>query len=234
MARRRRPPQSAGMRVLVVDDSERVRKTLASGLHAHGLTVDTASDGREALHLIETLPFDVVVLDLMMPTMDGVELLRALKGRATNPRILVLSARDQVQDRVDALNLGADDYLVKPFAFDELLARVRALTRRQPSLAPDVHNVADLEVDLGARAVKRAGRAIELTGKEFELLECLVRHEGNVVDRATITGYVWDDNHDPFANAVEVLVRRLRAKIDDPFDQKLIHTIRAAGYRFGP
>src|SRR5205823_4585523 len=145
----------------------------------------------------------------------------------------MLTARDAVEDRVEGLNSGADDYLIKPFAFQELVARVRALARRPPSQVPDVAKVADLEVDLRSHRVRRAGRAIELTAKEFALLEFLVRHNDQVVNRAAISAHVWDENHDPFTNVLEVLVRRLRRKIDDEFPIKLIQTVRGAGYRFG-
>ncbi|MGD8278190.1 MAG: response regulator transcription factor [Gemmatimonadota bacterium] len=221
------------MRVLIVEDDPEMLEALRRGFREEHFEVVTATNANEAIMaaVIETLA--VIVLDVMLPGRNGFEICRELRRKGIATPILLLTARDAIDDRVTGLDSGADDYLVKPFAFDELLARVRALTRRQPVLVPDVHKVADLEVDIGTREVKRAGRPIELTGKEFELMECLLRHEGKVVDRATITGYVWDDNHDPFANAVEVLVRRLRAKIDDPFDQKLIHTVRAAGYRFG-
>jgi two-component system copper resistance phosphate regulon response regulator CusR len=145
----------------------------------------------------------------------------------------MLTARDTLDDKVAGLAAGADDYLVKPFAFRELLARVEALARRPAGMMPAVSTFADLEVDLRTRKVQRGGREITLTAKEFELLEFFVRHAGSVVDRAAITGYVWDDNHDPFTNALEVLVRRLRRKIDDDFEPKLIQTLRGAGYRFG-
>jgi two-component system copper resistance phosphate regulon response regulator CusR len=145
----------------------------------------------------------------------------------------MLTAREAVDDRVFGLESGADDYMVKPFAFRELLARVQALARRAPALLPARRTVADLEVDLRTREVRRAGRALQLTAKEFSLLEFFVRHEGQVVDRAAITAHVWDDNHDPFTNVLEVLVRRLRAKVDDGHEPKLIHTLRGAGYRFG-
>jgi len=146
----------------------------------------------------------------------------------------MLTALDAVEDRVRGLEVGADDYLTKPFAFQELVARLKALARRRPmSLTPDVHRIADLEVDLRARQVRRGGRPIRLTAKEFALLELFVRHQGQVIDRSTITAHVWDHNHDPFANVLEVLVRRLRGKIDDAFTPKLITTLRGAGYRFG-
>ncbi len=179
-------------------------------------------------------PFDAIVLDVMLPGGNGFDLCRDLRRSAITTPVLMLTARDDVDDRVLGLDAGADDYLTMPFAFAELLARLRALERRRsvPNRPPIVH-VADLEVDLKSHRVRRGGRAIELTAKEFALLECFALHLDQVVDRASITAHVWDDNHDPFTNVLEVLVRRLRRKIDDPFDQKLVHTIRGAGYRFG-
>jgi two-component system copper resistance phosphate regulon response regulator CusR len=157
-----------------------------------------------------------------------------MRSRGITTPILMLTARDSVDDRVSGLDAGADDYLTKPFAFRELVARIRALARRQPTIAPSQHLVADLHVDLTSRAVSRRGAAIRLTAKEFCLLEFFVTHTGVVVDRAAITAHVWDENHDPYTNVLEVLVRRLRRKIDDDFEPRLIHTIRGAGYRFGP
>jgi two-component system copper resistance phosphate regulon response regulator CusR len=178
--------------------------------------------------------YDVVILDVMLPGGSGFDLCRALRERGVGTPILMLTARDTVADRVTGLDAGADDYLTKPFAFPELVARVRALARRRPTPLPEVVRVADLEADLGAHRVRRGGRDVELTAKEFALLEFFVRHHGQVVDRAAITAHVWDENHDPFTNVLEVLVRRLRRKIDDGHEPKLIHTLRGAGYRFGP
>src|SRR6185437_14005616 len=206
---------------------------LEAGFREHGIHVARASSmpaGRaEAAHS----SFDVIVLDVMLPGGSGIDLCRELRGRGVATPILMLTARDAVDDRVIGLEVGADDYVTKPFAFRELVARVRALARRPPALAPRVVTVVDLEVDLGSRRVRRAGQAIELTAKEFALLEFFVLHRGEVVDRAAITAHVWDDNHDPFTNVLEVLVRRLRRKIDDPYEPKLIHTMRGAGYRLG-
>jgi two-component system copper resistance phosphate regulon response regulator CusR len=173
------------------------------------------------------------VLDVMLPGGSGLDLCRELRDREVDTPILMLTARDAVDDRVTGLEVGADDYVTKPFAFRELVARVRALARRRPALVPTLVSVADLEVDLSSRRVRRKGRDIELTAKEFALLEFFVLHRGQVVDRAAITAHVWDDNHDPFTNVLEVLVRRLRRKIDDAFEPKLIQTLRGAGYRFG-
>jgi two-component system copper resistance phosphate regulon response regulator CusR len=170
---------------------------------------------------------------VLLPGGSGFDLCAQIRSRGIATPILMLTARDAIDDRVRGLEAGADDYLTKPFAFRELLARVRALSRRQPALAPQRVRVADLDVDLETREVQRGRRSITLTAKEFALLEFFTRHEGKVVDRAAIAAHVWDDNHDPFTNVLEVLVRRLRRKIDDDFEPKLIHTIRGAGYRFG-
>ena len=169
----------------------------------------------------------------MLPGGSGFDLCRQLRATGLATPILMLTARDAVDDRVAGLDVGADDYLTKPFAFRELLARVRALARRRRDLEPEVVAIADLEVDLARRRVVRAGREIELTAKEFALLACFVEHRDQVIGRALITAHVWDDNHDPFTNVLEVLVRRLRRKIDDGFEPKLIHTFRGAGYRLG-
>ncbi len=177
--------------------------------------------------------FDVIVLDVMLPGGNGFDLCRELRERGVGTPVLMLTARDTVDDRVRGLDSGADDYLTKPFAFRELVARVRALARRRPTPLPEIVQVGDLEVDLLGHRVKRGGKSDELTAKEFALLEFFVRHAGQVVDRAAITAHVWDENHDPFTNVLEVLVRRLRRKIDDGFDVKLIHTFRGAGYRLG-
>jgi two-component system copper resistance phosphate regulon response regulator CusR len=177
--------------------------------------------------------YEVIVLDVMLPGGSGFDLCGELRQQGLTTPILMLTARDAVDDRVRGLEAGADDYLTKPFAFRELLARVKALARRRPALAPEVHRVADLEVDLASRRVTRGGQGVTLTAKEFALLEFFVTHVGAVVDRASITAHVWDENHDPFTNVLEVLVRRLRRKIDDGREPKLIHTLRGAGYRFG-
>jgi two-component system copper resistance phosphate regulon response regulator CusR len=221
------------VRVLLIEDDASLSEVLAAGFGEQGITVvrtATFSDGHARASLGA---FDVIVLDIMLPGGSGFDLCRQLR-RARNPTpILMLTARDAVDDRVRGLEAGADDYLPKPFAFRELVARVRALARRQPGLVADTVRIADLEVELSSHRVRRGGKPIELTAKEFALLECFVRRGGQVVDRAAITAHVWDENHDPFTNVLEVLVRRLRRKIDDGYEQKLIHTLRGAGYRFG-
>ena len=221
------------MRLLLVEDDPQLSDILQSGFREQGIEVareGTADDGRTRALLGS---FDVIILDVMLPGGSGFDVCRDLRRNELATPILMLTARDTLDDRVLGLDAGADDYLVKPFAFRELLARVRALARRRPALVPEIVTIDDLEVDLGSRRVKRAGKAIELTAKEFALLEFFVLNHDQVVERAAITAHVWDDNHDPFTNVLEVLVRRLRRKIDDGFDRKLIHTLRGAGYRFG-
>ncbi len=221
------------MRVLLVEDDPELAEVLDKGLGEHGFQVvrETTFEGGRARAVLGT--FDVIVLDVMLPGGDGFSLCRILRDRGVATPVLMLTARDTVDDRVRGLDSGADDYLIKPFAFRELVARLHALTRRPPTPIPEVVMVADLEVHLRAHRVRRGGRDVELTAKEFALLEFFVRHHNQVVDRAAITAHVWDENHDPFTNVLEVLVRRLRRKIDDGFELKLIHTLRGAGYRLG-
>jgi len=222
------------MRLLIVEDDPELANVLVVGFGEHGIETARASTVAEGRTQALLGTFDVLLLDVMLPGGSGFDLCRDLRheGRATP--ILMLTARDTVDDRVRGLDAGADDYLSKPFAFRELLARVRALARRRPAFVPRVVEVADLHVDLAAHRVRRAGRPVELTAKEFALLECLALQAGQVVDRAAITAHVWDDNHDPFTNVLEVLVRRLRRKLDDDFEPKLIQTVRGAGYLLGP
>jgi two-component system copper resistance phosphate regulon response regulator CusR len=218
------------MRVLVVDDSERVRKALASGLRAQGLAVELARDGAEALGLIDSLSVDVVVLDLMMPVMDGTQLLEVLKRRPVKPRILVLSARDQVSDRVDALNLGADDYLVKPFAFDEVLARIRALARRRADAASPVLQHGSLQVDTATRLARVGEAVLPLTPKEYALLELLLRRRGHVLSRPLIFESLYESDSSASDTVIEVLLSTLRAKLARAGLPDLIETRRGFGY----
>jgi two-component system copper resistance phosphate regulon response regulator CusR len=222
--------QSCGMRVLVVDDSERVRKTLATGLHAQGMAVETASDGAEALRLLNGLSFDVAILDLVMPRVDGTEVLRELKARNTKPRILVLSARDQVEDRVDALNMGADDYLVKPFAFQELLARILALSRRRVDDASPVLTHGRLQLDTAARVARVDDAVLTLTPKEYALLELLVHRKGHVLSRAAIFTQLYESDSMASDTVIEALMSTLRAKLAHSRLQNLIETRRGFGY----
>jgi two-component system copper resistance phosphate regulon response regulator CusR len=222
------------MKVLLVEDDHRIASMVQKGCGEQGIEVvlryDAASGRKEALFS----SFDVLVLDVLLPDGDGVELCRVLRDRGVATPILLCTARDAVEDRVRGLDAGADDYLVKPFAFSELLARLRALTRRSGTFQPETMEVADLWVDLRSRAVRRDGREVLLSGREWDLLELFLRNRGAVMDRASISAYVWDDNHDPASNALEVLIRRLRRKIDEGHGAPLIHTHRGAGYRFGP
>jgi two-component system copper resistance phosphate regulon response regulator CusR len=223
------------MRVLIVEDDHELAAVLRDGFGAARIDTTHAATFAEGAERAPAGRYDVVILDVLLPGGTGFDLCRALRAQGLQTPVLMLTAMDGVDDRVRGLEAGADDYLPKPFAFRELLARVRALARRRPALAPPaaVHKIADLEVDLGARTVRRHGKAIALTAKEFALLELFLEHRGRVLDRATITAHVWDDNHDPFANLLDVLIRRLRRKIDDDFEPKLITTLRGSGYRFG-
>jgi len=222
------------VRVLIVEDDPELAGLLRDGLREHRIDPTLAMTFADGRAQAAAGDYDVLVLDVRLPGGTGFELCRELRRNDVTTPVLMLTALDAVDDRVRGLEVGADDYLTKPFAFQELIARLKALARRRPlSLTPDRHRVADLEVDLGARAVRRGARPIKLTAKEFALLELFVRNQGKVVDRSTITAHVWDQNHDPFANVLDVLVRRLRGKIDDGFSPKLITTLRGAGYRFG-
>ena len=219
------------MKILIVEDEPKTGDYLKQGLVEAGFSVDLVRDGMDGLHLGMTEAYDLIVLDVMLPGLDGWRVLQALRKAGKEMPVLFLTARDSVDDRVKGLELGADDYLVKPFAFSELLARVRTLLRRGTrSKELDALQVADLELDLLRRRVTRAGRRIDLTAKEFALLELLLRRHGEVLPRSLIASQVWDMNFDSDTNYVEVAVRRLRAKLDDPFTHKLLHTVRGMGY----
>jgi two-component system copper resistance phosphate regulon response regulator CusR len=218
------------MKILIVEDEQKTGDYLKQGLSEAGFVADLARDGVDGLHLALTGDYDLVVLDVMLPRLDGWQVLREIRQKGKQLPVLFLTARDQVEDRVKGLEYGADDYLVKPFAFSELLARVRALLRRGKSSEPELLQVADLELDLLRRRVSRAGKRIDLTAKEFALLELLLRRQGEVLPRSLIASQVWDMNFDSDTNVIEVAVRRLRAKIDDDFEPKLIRTVRGMGY----
>jgi len=223
------------VRVLIVEDDPELAGLLRDGLRERRIDPTLATTFADGRSRATAGAYDVVILDVRLPGGTGFDLCGELRRTGVATPVLMLTALDAVHDRVRGLEAGADDYLTKPFAFDELVARLKALARRRPlAVAPAVRRIADLDVDFATREVRRAGRSIPLTAKEFALLELFARHPGQVIDRATITAHVWDDNHDPFANVLEVLVRRLRAKIDDGFEPKLITTVRGAGYRLGP
>ena len=219
------------MRLLIVEDEAKTGDYLQQGLQEAGFVVDLARDGRDGLHDALCIDYDLLILDVMLPGLDGWGVLRGIRAAGKEFPVLFLTARDEVDDRVRGLELGADDYLVKPFAFAELLARVRTLLRRQGrGREPEVLRAADLEVDLRRRRVSRAGQRIELTAKEFALLELLLRRQGEVLPRSLIASQVWDINFDSDTNVIDVAVRRLRAKVDDDFAPKLIRTVRGMGY----
>jgi two-component system copper resistance phosphate regulon response regulator CusR len=217
------------MRILVIEDELKTAAYLKTGLEESGYAVDVANDGAQGLILALEEEYDVIVLDVMLPGMDGWTIVKTLRATRTTP-VLFLTARDDVDDRVRGLELGADDYLVKPFAFVELLARVRTLARRGPPRESELIKVGDLEMDVNRRRVKRGGMRIDLTPREFSLLQLLARRQGEVLSRTQIASYVWDMNFDSDTNVVEVAIRRLRTKIDDNFPVKLIHTVRGVGY----
>ena len=219
------------MRILIVEDEPKTGDYLKQGLVEAGFVVDLVRDGTDGLHQALTQRYDLTILDVMLPGMDGWSVLAAIRRSGNDLPVLFLTARDQVDDRVKGLELGADDYLVKPFAFSELLARVRTLLRRGSKVATtETLRVADMELDLLRRRVSRAGRRIDLTAKEFALLELLLRRQGEVLPRSLIASQVWDMNFDSDTNVIEVAMRRLRAKIDDGFEPKLIRTVRGMGY----
>ena len=217
------------MRLLIAEDERSAGTYLVKGFSEAGFLVNLAQTGTDALHLATENSYDVIILDVGLPGMDGWEVLQKLRAVRQTP-VIFLTARDMVEDRVRGLELGADDYLVKPFAFSELLARVRAMLRRGVALESTTLSLADLEIDIRARRVTRGAESIKLTAKEFSLLELLIRRQGEVLSRTLIAENVWDINFDSDTNVVEVAIRRLRAKVDEPFATRLIHTVRGFGY----
>ena len=218
------------MRLLVIEDEVKTAKFLKKGLGESGFVVDIAHDGLDGLHLAQEGRYDAIVLDLMLPEMDGWQVLSRLRQSQIHSPVLVLTALDAVHQRVRGFDLGADDYLVKPFAFSELLARMRSLLRRAAPRQDETFRFADLEVDTLRQSATRGGQRLHLTTKEFRLLSLLVRHAGEVLSRTLIAEAVWDMNFDSDTNVVDVNMRRLRSKVDEPFTLKLIHTVRGAGY----
>lgn len=218
------------MKILIVEDDTKTAGYLKKGLTENGFVVDLAANGEDGVHLVRTGGYDVIVLDVMLPVRDGWSVMGDLRHEGITTPVLFLTARDSVLDRVKGLELGADDYLVKPFAFAELLARVRTILRRGPARQSSLLKIADLELDLHRHRAVRAGHVLDLTPKEFQLLSLLLRRTGEVLSRTLIAEQIWDVNFDSDSNVVEVHMRRLRGKIDDPFEIKLIHTIRGMGY----
>ena len=221
------------MRILVIEDEPKLAEYLRKGLSESGYVVDVAADGIDGAHLAVQGSYDLILLDVMLPGIDGFGVLKALRQERDTP-VLMLTARDRVEDKVRGLQEGADDYLAKPFAFSELLARVQALLRRgggeRSTQEVTTFRVADLEVDLVRRKAQRSGQRLDLTAKEFALLALLLRRRGEVLSRTVLAEQVWDMNFDSDTNVVEVAVRRLRGKLDDPFETKLLHTVRGMGY----
>jgi len=218
------------VKILVVEDEKKAAAYLRKGLSENGFVVDVAPDGEDGLQMARSGGHDLVILDVMLPSRDGWSVLAALRRDGLQTPVLFLTAKDALSDRVKGLDLGADDYLVKPFAFSELLARVRSILRRGPNRREETIRRADLEIDLVRHRAARGGRRLDLTPKEFALLSLLARRTGEVLSRTAIAEQVWDMNFDGGTNVVDVHVRRLRSKVDDPFDRKLIHTVRGMGY----
>jgi two-component system, OmpR family, copper resistance phosphate regulon response regulator CusR len=220
------------MRLLVVEDEVKTAKFLKKGLSEAGFVVDTTGNGQDGLALATQMDFDLLILDVMLPGLDGWQVLTELRRAGKATQVLLLTARDAIHERVKGFELGADDYLVKPFAFSELLARVQSRLRRTPARPQNVLRLADLEIDLLRQRATRSGQRLDLTTKEFLLLSLLARRAGEVLSRTVIAEAVWDMNFDSETNVVDVSVRRLRSKVDDPFGSKLIHTVRGSGYVF--
>ena len=218
------------MKILIIEDEVKTAKFLQKGLGESGYVVDVAADGLEGLHLALEVDVDLIILDVMLPALDGWRVLTRLREAGRRMLVLVLTGRDAVHERVHGFELGADDYLVKPFAFSELLARVRSLLRRSAHRAEETIRMADLEIDLSRQRAIRAGHKLDLTAKEFLLLTLLARRAGEVLSRTQIAELIWDMNFDSDTNVVDVNVRRMRSKVDDPYPVKLIRTVRGAGY----
>lgn len=218
------------MHILIIEDEPKVSAFIKRGLNESGYVADVAEDGEEGLRLALSGEYDLILLDLMLPKRDGWSVITELRRRGTETPVIMLTALDAIQDRVRGLELGADDYLVKPFGFSELLARINTVLRRGPTLKQDVLRVADLELDVHAHRAMRGGKRLDLTPKEFALLSLLMHRSGEVMSRVRIAERIWNIRHETESNVVDVHLRRLRAKVDDPYEVKLIHTVRGSGY----
>lgn len=218
------------MRILVVEDERDLNRVITKRLEKEGYSVDSCFNGEDALDYMETGEFDAVILDIMMPKMDGLEVVRLMRSRQNNTPVLFLTAKDSVADRVRGLDAGAEDYLVKPFAFDELLARIRVLIRKSAGTTTNIITVGDLSIDIASRRVERGGDIISLSSKEFDVLEYMALNKGIVLTREKIENHVWNFDYSGGTNVIDVYIRYLRKKIDDPYENKLIHTIRGKGY----
>lgn len=218
------------MRLLIVEDEKALNKVISKRLEAEGYSVDRCFDGEEALDYIAVGEFDAIIMDIMMPKLSGLDVLRQIRSNKNNTPVLLLTAKDTVQDRVTGLDAGAEDYLIKPFAFEELLARIRAMTRKSTGNPTNTYTIADLSLDINTHTVKRGEDTISLSAKEFDILEYLICNKGIVLSREKIENHVWNFDYCGGTNVVDVYIRYLRKKIDDPYDVKLIHTIRGKGY----
>ena len=218
------------MRILLVEDDSRVASFIRRGLREENYAVDVAKDGEEAVYMAQTGVYDLLILDLLLPKKSGLEVLRALRGERVNTPTLMLTAKDEVEDRVKGLDAGADDYLTKPFGFEELLARIRALLRRRGDLVSTLLKVGDLELDTLRHKAGRAGKELKLTSREYALLEYLMRHANRVVTRTMLAEHVWEQDFDPLSNVIDVHIARLRRKIDSDFRKKYLETLRGTGY----
>ncbi len=218
------------MRILVVEDERDLNRVISKRLESEGYSVDRCFDGEEALDFIDVGEFDAIIMDIMMPRINGIEVLKQMRSRNNTTPVLLLTARDGIGDRVNGLDAGADDYLIKPFAFEELLARIRVMTRKASGNSTNVFSAADLTMDLNSHTVVRGDVNINLSAKEFEILEYLLRNKGIVLSREKIENHVWDFDYSGGTNVVDVYIRYLRKKIDDNFEPKLIHTVRGCGY----
>lgn len=218
------------MRILVVEDEPKLNELIVKKLKSQGYSVDASLNGRDALDYFSCAEYDAVVLDIMLPGISGLDILRTIRGKGDDTPVLLLTAKDSIEDRVKGLDRGADDYLVKPFSFDELMARIRVLIRRKNSNVSNVLSIADLTVDCSARTVKRGEVSIDLSAKEFAILEYLIHNQGIVLSRDKISRHIWNYDYEGGSNVVDVYIRYLRRKIDENFEPKLIHTVRGAGY----